>query len=366
MGFRGAEPDMTVAQLGAYWMRRRCEEARVPVADQPRGIVQGTVSPQTLAGYQAVLSGIIIPELGGLRLTEARPGVLDEVLARVARRGRSTRVARSVLTQMFGLAVRHDALPRNPMREVQRSPRRGTDVRALTVPQARELLRQVGDHHREVARNEAGSSCGGRPRSHDLHDLLLLLLATGTRFGEALALEWTDLDLSAEIPSVRIAATLVEPRRDRSTGQVFVPTLHRQPVTKTGAQRTLALPDAAVAMLRRRRSQQYTAAGTINLRGPVFTHAGGGWLWPNNQRTKLRGILDGTPLAGTTPHTLRRTVGTLLAHTAGLDAARTQLGHRDPSVTARHYVADLTTVIDYRWVLDQLLEPPRTARGVFG
>lgn len=119
LGFGGAEPQMTVAELGEYWMRRRRQEVRTPSAEQPRGIDQGTVSPQTLAGYQAVLSRIIAPELGGLRLSEVRPGVLDEVLARVDRAGRSTRVARSVLTQMFSMAVRHDAMPLNPMCEVR-------------------------------------------------------------------------------------------------------------------------------------------------------------------------------------------------------------------------------------------------------
>ena len=143
---------------------------------------------------------------------------------------------------------------------------------------------------------------------------------------------------------------MVEPRRDAATGQVFVAGLHRQPMTKTGATRTIALPGAVVEMLNRRR------AGTTAQRDrqPVFPHAGGGWLWPNNVRTKLRGVVADTPLAGVSPHTLRRTVGTLVAHSAGLDAARDVLGHRDPSVTARHYVADTGHVIDVRHTLDPI------------
>ncbi len=77
-------------------------------------------------------------------------------------------------------------------------------------------------------------------------------------------------------------------------------------------------------------------------------------MWPNNVRTKLRGVVAGTPLAGVSPHTLRRTVGTLVAHGAGLDAARDVLGHRDPSVTARHYIADIGRVIDVRDTLDPI------------
>ena len=100
----------------------------------------------------------------------------------------------------------------------------------------------------------AGLLLGGAPRTPDLHDVVLVLLGTGMRIGEALALEWTDLDLHADIPYVRVDATLVEPRRDAATGQVFVAGLHRQPMTKTGAARTIALPCAVVEMLNRRRA----------------------------------------------------------------------------------------------------------------
>lgn len=348
LGFRGAEPDMTVQELGEYWMRRRLEEARTPSTGGRRGEDDGVVSMQTLAGYQVALSRIINPRLGGLRLTEARTGVVDEALTRVDLSGRTTRVARSVLAQMFAMAVRHDALVSNPMREVLRAPRRRRVVQALTVEEARELLRLTASHQSSVARDEAGHLSGGTRRTPDLHDVVLLLLGTGMRIGEALALRWIDLDLDADIPCVRVAGTMVEPRRDAATGQVFVAGLHRQPMTKTGATRTVALPQAVVEMLHRRQ------AGMVSQhdRQPVFAHASGGWLWPNNVRTKLRGVVVGTPLTGVSPHTLRRTVGTLVAHSVGLDAARDVLGHRDPSITARHYIADIDRVIDVRDSLD--------------
>lgn len=350
LGFRGAEANMTVQELGEYWMRRRLEEARAPSTGQRPGQDDGVVSMQTLAAYQTALSRIINPRLGGLRLSEARTGVVDEALTRVDLSGRTTRVARSVLAQMFAMAVRHDALVNNPMREVRRAPRRRRVVQALRVEEARDLLRLTASHQSSVARDERGLLSGGTRRTPDLHDVVLLLLGTGMRIGEALALRWSDLDLKADIPSARVDATMVEPRRDAASGQVFVAGLHRQPMTKTGAARTIALPRAVVEMLARRRA----GIQRQHDRQPVFAHKSGGWLWPNNVRTKLRGVVAGTPLAGVSPHTLRRTVGTLVAHSEGLDAARDVLGHRDPSVTARHYVAETGRVIDVRRSLDPI------------
>ncbi len=123
-------------------------------------------------------------------------------------------------------------------------------------------------------------------------------------------------------------------------------------MTNTGATRMLALPSAAVEMLRRRRA----AMSPPQDGSPLFAHAGGGWLWPNNQRTKLRAVVTGISLAGVAPHTLRRSVGTVVAHQAGLDAARDLLGHRDPSITARQYVADTDVAVDVRHVLDQTFQ----------
>ena len=60
-------------------------------------------------------------------------------------------------------------------------------------------------------------------------------------------------------------------------------------------------------------------------------------------------------IGGTSFHTLRRTVGTLIAHEVSLDAAREQLGHRDPSVTYQHYVGRRAVAPDVREVLDRLL-----------
>lgn len=50
---------------------------------------------------------------------------------------------------------------------------------------------------------------GPRP-SADLADIVDLFLATGLRIGEVLALRWTEVDLTADRPTLAVTGTLVQ------------------------------------------------------------------------------------------------------------------------------------------------------------
>lgn len=76
-------------------------------------------------------------------------------------------------------------------------------------------------------------------------------------------------------------------------------------------------------------------------------------LWAANMRQRLARAVAGTEFEGLEFHTLRRTVGTLVAHEMSLDAARDLLGHSEPgSVTFRHYVKQRDVTPDVRHVVD--------------
>lgn len=192
--------------------------------------------------------------------------------------------------------------------------------------------------------------------NNDLENLVDVRLGTGCREGEALAIRPRDLiDLEGPVPMLRVSGTLVEPRKG------FVDELHRQDTTKTRDDQTLILPSRVVEVLRRRIERDPPPGPDA----PVFATRTGNWLQPANMRTRLRRALDRTPstgpdadtdLTGTTFHTLRRTVGTLIAHEVSLDAARDQLGHRDPSVTFQHYVGKRSVAPDLRGVPDRFFE----------
>lgn len=273
---------------------------------------------------------------------------------------------------MIGLAVAHGALAANPMRDASQTAREPkTEVDYLTVPHALHLRSRV--------RREAMRVDGRRMPNPDLQEFVDLLLGTGMREGEGLAIRPIDLTglptdpnhpgaercadtgevigeaVEQTLPVLHVCGTLVEPRKG------YVERLHRQDMTKTREDRRLILPDHVATMLVQRMRRQPPATP----QSPIFATRTGNWISPANMRTRLRLAIDravqnGEPadkeLGGTTLHTLRRTVGTLLAHEVSLDAARDQLGHRDPSITYRHYVGKRPLAPDLRSTLDQFFE----------
>ena len=325
----GVKPAMTVDELSEYWLKHR-RTSGSSRSSRP-------LRPQSLAGYAKELERVVSPALGAARIDELSVGLLDSIVAELESAGVSTRIARSVLSQMLELAVRHGALAANPMASVAKPYREPPEVEALSIEDVRRL--------RRLTRPETQHRSGKRGPNRDLGDFIDLALATGARIGEVLALRWQDLDLDSTTPTATICGTVVEPRKG------YVDRLHRQDATKSGSTRSLILGDAAVAVLRERRTaSRYTSAND-----PVFASGRGRWLWPNNIRTRLRAAIEGTELAGTTPHTLRRTVATRIAHEAGLDAAIAQLGHSHPSLAFQIYVAPRDVAPDVRHVLDDLL-----------
>ena len=144
-------------------------------------------SPGTLRAYRDRLDGQIIPALGNLRVRELTTGVVDRHLRAVRdKHGASlAKLCRTVLSGMAGLATRHDALEHNPVRDAGRiSPGKPKRVpRALNVAETRELRTWLSNDD--------------KARERDLPDLVAMLLATGLRVDEALAVTWDAVDLSA-------------------------------------------------------------------------------------------------------------------------------------------------------------------------
>ena len=102
--------EMTIEQLADAWI----DEI----------LIEDRVKRQTVAHYTGNLHYLILPAIGDLTIREATVGALDRYLKTLARtHPAGAPRCKGTLLQMFSLAVRHGALPANPVRDVGRLPK---------------------------------------------------------------------------------------------------------------------------------------------------------------------------------------------------------------------------------------------------
>jgi len=273
------------------------------------------LAPKSVDTYAATID-TVRPRLADIRVSEAAPGLLDEILRGIRRdhgatRERHTKVAlNSVLTD----AVLAGAIAANPVRELRRRRSRKTDVKgapALGVDQVRALLAAVAES--EVCEQK------------DLRDPVILLAATGLRRSELLALRWEDINLDERVATV--SGSVV---RLKGVGLV------RQDTTKGGGERSISLPQFALDALHRRKGGRQGP----NSVGVIFPSSTGTLRDPDNFGKQWREVRDSLGLPDVSSHSFRKTVATLIDD-SGLSAriGADQLGHVRPSMTQDVYMS---------------------------
>lgn len=121
-----------------------------------------------------------------------------------------------------------------------------------------------------------------------------LLVATGARPNEVLALPWSDCDPGGEPPTVTIRGTLID------HGRIVGKPLHRQDTRKGDApEHTVVLPRIGVDALEALKAQSSGA-------GPIFANRDGGWISLANVRRSLRAALPEDLRSTFAPHTFPR------------------------------------------------------------
>lgn len=291
-------------------------------------------SEQTIERYSDSLEHHILPALGEYMLMEVTVSRVDQFLRSLAVSTPGlAKTARTVLNGMFKLAVRHDALRSNPVRDVRLPNQKKQPVQALTVD-------EVGALREGLRKWQQGTGYRGPRRGSELLDVVDVMLGTGLRISEVLALRWGDVDLG-ERPTVTVSGTLVYLRKQG---------LRRQSHTKTSSGfRILTLPAFVVEVLFRR---SVSAISTET--NAVFPSGRGTWKWPNNYRRSLREALKTMQdYGGISPHVFRKSVATLIDAEATLEAAAAVLGHSGTAVTSKHYVAKAAAAPDMSAILDR-------------
>jgi integrase len=156
----------------------------------------------------------------------------------------------------------------------------------------------------------------------DLVDFSAVLLATGLRIGEALAVLWEEVDLDAGL--LTVSSTLI-----RVTGKGL---LRKRTKSKAG-QRVLMLPSWCMVMLRQR-----TDVG-VAPDEPVFATADAGFRDPRNVSRNLAMARERLGFGWVTAHSWRKTMATVLdTNGASARMIADQLGHSRVSMSLDFYL----------------------------
>jgi integrase len=305
--------------------------------------LEGKLAPSTRGLYERNMRQLVMPVFEGYALREITVSKVDQFIKRLAtnKSYSMAKQARTVLSLAFGLAVRYDALEKNPVRDTARLRKPPSEAMALTAAQVDAIRAAVRGWRR-------GPGFSGPPPDGQLEQIIEVMLGTSARIGEVLAIRKCDVDVTRSPATVRISGTIVSP-----SGK---PT-HRQPHPKTQkSTRTVSVPSFTAAVLRDR----LVKIASDEPEHLIFFSRNGTPLTTNNIRRRLRAVLDEAGIEGVTPHSFRRTVATVIDRAGGVDLAAELLGHTSSKITREHYIQSDEAVDPITAEILESLAPKRT------
>jgi len=308
----------------------------------------------TYASYRQWLEGRILPDLGQMRLHELRLPYLNAYFTQLRTKHHyapnTLRMIRKVVRGPLNLAIEHEALVANPMRDVKKIKGEPKPPRALTPDERDRLLTWLDGDSADPAEREAQRTA----RRRDMPDIVRVMLGTGLRIGELLGLRWQDVHLKGKIMMID-RKKVVTPALDvngnvtRVVGKGLV--FHDGKTEQ--AKRTVLLGGFVLDTLLARRQR----LGLLAQPGaPVFatmTANGLSWRDPARVSQGIREVRQWLDLEWMTSHVWRKTAATIM-HEAGIPTSiiAGQLGHKHISMTEDVYLGRGTYSLDAPAALD--------------
>jgi integrase len=301
----------------AVWEQERVNATRIDGAAAAKG--EGT-----LFQYRRCATKVIVPALAEVKLRELTTPRADRFLRELTM---NATMARTVLKQACDFAIRYGAMDFNPVSAAYRSPKARREPRALTPDEA------IAFRDRIIVWQRSQRS--GPRRGADRVELFDVLLATGVRIGELLALEWGGVHgLDGDGPVTVFVGWHLDFKG------------RRVPLRKGGADPiTLTVDQLGVDALRRQRARGLP--WDLVFPSAVGTPQGESNVYRNWRAAR------GDDLEWVVPHTLRKTVVTAVERHLGLESAARQAGHAGTEVTRRHYVERNQIVPDHTEALSE-------------
>ena len=276
-------------------------------------IASRRIRPSTSAGYRSCLKRIV-SQLGHHRLDRLQPEHLEGFYAELEKEGlASTTVLmhHRVISRALKVALQRGRIARNVATLVDAPTARRMEVEPLTADEARRVLKAT--------------------TSLDNGARWSVALALGLRQGEALGLQWPDLDLEAGTVTIRRAL-----QRQTGKGLVLV-----EPKSRAG-RRTIMLPEPLrqllIAHLVWQNDQRAAAGEAWEEHGFVFAQPNGRPIDARRDLLNWKALLAAAEVRDARLHDARHTAATLLLQ-QGVAArvAMQVLGHSQITLTLGTY-----------------------------
>lgn len=290
------QKDITLGVYAQRWLKGR----------------QGTIDDSTILSYTTQVNAILRASISGVFLRDLRAQHVRDLIA--ARREevapRTVNLMLVVLNQILDAAVMEEMIPRNPADGISalRAPKRALEEdlhRALTKEETRAFLRAAD------------------ARSDPYRDLYRLMLHTGLRIGEAIALE--DRDIAGN--QIHVSRTIT-----RSGGSHII---GDGPKSDAG-DRIIPLDSEALRAIEAAREYR-TAIGASTSR--IFCSRTGGLLYSQHVNDQIRQTCKAAGIATITSHALRDSFATRCAESGMQPRVLMEImGHSSISVTMQIYV----------------------------
>jgi integrase len=291
-----------------------------------RGYVELNCSPRTKASYEMIVRRHLIPELGGILLSQLDPRHLQAFYTRQKAQGRvdgkgplsstTVRYCHSLLAEALGHAVKMGLVSRN-VAQATEAPRLDHKVMSTLMLEDTQTFLEAAE---------------GTP----YYTLFYLLLHTGLRRGEALALRWKNVDLGLSSLGVLGYLSVTETVY-KLAGDYIV----KEPKTPS-SRRRIALPPSLVLVLRQHRAEQEAQQALLGKpltdNDFVFANPDGNPLDPSTVSHAFNKVIHKAGLPHIRLHDLRHTHASLLLQ-AGVHpkVVQERLGHSSIRVTLDTY-----------------------------
>lgn len=268
----------------------------------------------TAYNYESQIKNHLLPELGNIKLKDFTPAKITAFFKTRAYAPATCRKVYVILQSIFARAVEQGFIKETPCTKAVILPKAKQPKEKkpfLNEHQAKDLLKMVEN-------------------STQFNRIIKVLLYTGMRSGECLALRWQDIDF--ENKTIHIENTLTD-----VGGKHWL----QPPKTKT-SNRYIALSDTLAKLFLEQK--QYNDEKIAKLGNDykyaemVFTTDSGNYVDRSGLNTQFRRFVKNTPFDFITLHSLRHCNATLLIN-SGIDLKIVSelLGHSDVSTTANVY-----------------------------